>query len=68
MSGYRLSAAAPEEAARAVALIRGRVDWMDQVFDVDPAALAGCTLRGTFTAGGTVTGGDWEITFPAENN
>ena len=45
-----------------------RVDWVDQVFDVEAAALAGCTLRGTFTAGGTVTGGDWEITFPAENN
>ena len=34
MSGYRLSAAAPEEAARAVALIRGRVDWMDRQ-DID---------------------------------
>ncbi len=43
-----------------------RTDWVDQVFDIDPGTLAGCTLKGSFVSGGTVIEGDWSITFPLE--
>ncbi len=43
-----------------------RTDWVDQVFDISPDALAGCTLKGDFASGGSVIEGDWSITFPME--
>ena len=36
------------------------------MFDISPAALAGCTLKGDFVSGGSVIEGDWSITFPME--
>ena len=38
--------------------------YLEQVFDVDPDALAGCRLFGQFCASDTCTEGNWEITFP----
>lgn len=44
-----------------------RKDYLDTVFDLSPADLAGCTLHGDFYASGQYTEGSWRITFPLVN-
>lgn len=44
----------------------GRVDYMDDIFDVPPDTLKHCTLHGSFYTADQYTEGDWQVTFPLE--
>lgn len=41
-----------------------RIDYMEDVFDITPGKLAGCTLYGNFWTSGMLTEGNWKVTFP----
>lgn len=44
-----------------------RKDYVDAVFSVSPAGLAGLSLHGDFYASGQYTEGRWRVTFPLVN-
>ncbi len=43
-----------------------RVDYMEDIFDVPPDTLKGCTLHGSFYTAQRYTEGNWQVTFPLE--
>lgn len=44
----------------------GRIDYCNYVFDIPQSEIASYTLYGDFVISGTITKGNWKVTFPLE--